>query len=249
MEQGDQTTFDYLASEVFQRLEPATRELLPPLAIPPAVSAAMASELTGNPHAAQRLEELVRANCFTTRHASGHCQFHPLFRNFLLNELRRNSSEAERLRLQRSAANLLVDEDRPEEAAQLFIGAADWIGLSELIIQNAQGLLAQGRHDTLTTWLHALPAELRDANPWLLFYLGAARLPFDLGESRALFEQATERFSDADNDISGFVLAWSGVIQAIAMDWSDSSLLGRWIVLAGKDRLRLAQLAPGYQFA
>jgi len=248
MEQGGQTTFDYLASEVFQRMDPATRELLPPLAIPSAVSAAMAAELTGSPHAGQQLEELVRAHCFTNHHASGHYQFHPLFRNFLLNELRRRSSEADRQRLQRAAANLLVDDDQPEEAAQLFIGAADWTGLTELVVQNAQGLLAQGRHDTLATWLHALPAELRDTNPWLLFYLGAARLPFDLSESRALFEQATEHFSDADNDIAGLVLAWSGIIQAIAMDWSDSSLLGRWIVLAEQKIVpRLAPLPPDLQ--
>jgi ATP/maltotriose-dependent transcriptional regulator MalT/DNA-binding SARP family transcriptional activator len=248
MEQSEQTTFDYFAAEVFQRMDPAMRALLPPLAIPSAVSAAMASELTGSPHAGQRLDELVRANCFTTRHASGHYQFHPLFRNFLLDDLRRGSSAADRQRLQRSAANLLVDEDQPEEAAQLFIGAADWTGLTELITQNAQGLLAQGRHDTLTTWLNTLPAEMRDANPWLIFYLGAARFPFNLGESRALFERATEQFRDAGNDMAGLVLAWSGVIQAIAMDWSDSSLLGRWIALAEQKIVpQLAQLAPELQ--
>jgi len=248
MEQDGQTTFDYLASEVFQRMDPATRELLPPLAIPSAVSAAMATVLTGSPHVGQQLEELVRAHCFTTRHASGHYQFHPLFRNFLLNELRRSFSEADRQRLQRSTANLLMDEDQPEEAAQLFISAADWTGLTELIVENAQGLLAQGRHDTLATWLHALPTGLRNANPWLLFYLGAARFPFDLGESRTLFEQATEHFSDADNDITGFVLAWSGVIQTIAVDWGDSTLLGRWIELAEQKIVpQLAQLAPDLQ--
>jgi ATP/maltotriose-dependent transcriptional regulator MalT/DNA-binding SARP family transcriptional activator len=248
MEQGDQATFDYLASEVFQRLDPAARALLPPLAIPSAVSAAMAAALTGNPHVRQQLEELVRANCFTTRHVSGYYQFHPLFRNFLLNELRTSCSGADQQRLQRTAAKLLVDEDQPEEAAQLFIDTEDWISLSELIIQNAKGLLSQGRHDTLATWLHALPAELLDANPWLLFYLGAARFPYDLGESRTLFERATEHFRDAGNDMAGFVLAWSGVIQAIATDWSDSSLLGHWIELAEQRIVpHLLQLAPELQ--
>jgi ATP/maltotriose-dependent transcriptional regulator MalT/DNA-binding SARP family transcriptional activator len=248
MEQGDQTTFDYLASEVFRRLEPAACELLPPLAIPPALSTAMAAELTGNPHAGKLLEDLVRANCFTTRHASGHYQFHPLFRNFLLNELRRNTTEADQQRFHRAAANLLVDEGQSDEAALLFIAIADWTGLSVLIIRSAQGLLDQGRHNTLATWLQALPAERREADPWLLFYFGAARMPFDLDESRLLFEQATESFSDAGNDISGFVLAWSGIIQAIAMGWSDSTLLGRWIVLAEQKLVpRLAQLPPELQ--
>lgn len=245
MEHSDQTTFDYFASEVFRHLEPAARQLLLPLAIPPAISASMAAELTGNAQAGQRLEELVRANCFTTRYTSDHYQFHPLFRNFLLNELRRSTSEADRRSLQRHAANLLVDEDQPEQAAQLFIAAADWVNLSELIIQNAHGLLTQGRHDTLATWLYALPADMRDANPWLLFYLGAARFPFDLGESRLLFERATQLFSTADQHMAGFVLAWSGVIQAIAVDWGDSTLLGPWIALAEQKIVpQFEQLAP-----
>jgi len=248
MEQGDQATFDYLASEVFQRLDPATREMLPRLAIPSAVSANLAAALTGNPHARQQLEELVRANCFTVRHESGHYQFHPLFRNYLLNELRRSCSEADHQRLQRIAAKLLVDEDQPEEAAQLFIDTADWTSLSELILQNAQSLLSQGRYDTLAAWLHAMPAPLRDVNPWLLFYLGAARLPLDLGESRALLEQAAERFNDTGNDMAGLVLAWSGIIQAIALGWSDSSLLGRWIEFAEQKIVpQLEQLPPELQ--
>lgn len=248
MEQGDQTTFDYLASEVFQHMEPAMCELLPALAIPSAVSAAMATELTGSSNAGKLLEDLVRANCFTTRHASGHYQFHPLFRNFLLNELRRRSADTDWQRLQRSATYLLVDEDQPEEAAQLFIGMADWAGLTELILQNAQGLIAQGRHDTLATWLRALPADLRDTNPWLLLYRAATRLPFDLVESRMLFQQATERFSEAGNDMAGLVLAWSGIIQAIATAWSDSSLLARWIEFSEQKIVPyLAQLPPELQ--
>ena len=248
IEQEDQTTFDYLAAEVFQRLEPATRELLPSLAIPSALSASMAAEMTGDLQAGQRLEELVRANCFTTRHVSAHYQFHPLFRNFLLNELRNSGSGADRRSLQRITAKLLVSEGRPEEAAQLFINATDWPGLAELIVRNAQGLLAQGRHETLATWLRALPTELRDADPWMLFFLGAARFPFNLGESEELFERAAERFCDAGNDMAGLVLAWSGVIQAIAMAWSDLTTLARWIDLAEREIVpKFAQLTPELQ--
>lgn len=247
-EQGDQTTFDYLAAEVLQRLDPAVRDLLPPLAIPSAVSAAMATELTGNPHAGQRLEELAHSNCFTTRHASGHYQFHPLFRNLLLNELRSSITEGERQRLQRSAANLLVDEGRPEEAAHLFIETANWSGLAELIVENAQGLLTEGRHDTLTTWLRAVPEDVRDANPWLLYFLGAARLPFDLSESRSRFEQATQRFAETGDYATGLVLAWSGIIQSIATDWGNSALLRDWIAFAERKIVpRLAQLTPELQ--
>ncbi len=245
MDEGSQTTFDYFASEVFQHMDAGSRALLPALAIPLAVSATMADALTGSPRAGQRLEELVRANCFTTRHASGHYQFHPLFRNFLLDVLRNSATESDRRRLQRSAANLLISEDRPEEAAQLLIDAADWSRLTALIVQNGQALLAQGRHETLGMWLHALPADLRNANPWMLFYLGATRLPFDFAEARVLFEQATERFNDDDSELAGLVLAWSGTVQAIGLAWSDASLLGRWIAFAEQKIVpRLAELAP-----
>ena len=194
MEQGDQTTFDYLASEVFQRLDPAMRELLPPLAIPPAVSAVMAAELTGNPHAGQRLEELVRANCFTTRHASGHYQFHPLFRNFLLNELRRNSSAC----ACNVAPRICWWTKTAEEAAQLFIGAA--LGRPvELIIQNAQGL-ARGRHDTLAKGCMRYPRNCATQTPGCCSPTRGCR---SISVKSRAVRQATERFSDADNDISG----------------------------------------------
>ncbi len=229
MEQGGQTTFDYLASEVFQRLDPAMRELLPPLAIPPAVSAAMAAELTGHPHAGQRLEELVRANCFTTLHSSGHYQFHPLFRNFLLNELQSSKSGADRQSLQRSAANLLVDEDQPEEAAQLFIEAEDWAGLAELIAENAQGLITQGRHLTLANWFNALPQEMHGHSPWLAYWQGMCELARHPPRAVDLFTKSYVDF-EARKARIGQGLSIAGAMDAIYIGQGDQSAHDDWIV-------------------
>ena len=228
MEQGDQTTFDYFASEVFQRLDSATRELLPPLAIPSAVSPAMAAELTGNPHAGQRLEELARSNCFTTRHASAHYQFHPLFRNFLLNELRRSSSESDCQHLQRIAANLLANNGQSEEAAQLYIETADWASLSELIVQNAQGMLSQGRHDTLATWLYALPEDIRAHSPWLGYWQGMCELARHPPRAVELFTKSYAGF-EAQRERTGQGLSIAGAMDAIFVGQGEQSQHDVWI--------------------
>lgn len=228
MAQGDQTTFDYFAAEVFQRLDPAVRVLLPPLAIPPAVSAAMATELGGSPLAIERLEELVRANCFTTRHALTHYQFHPLFRNFLLNELQRSTSKADRIRLQQLAAHLLVDEDQPEEAAQLFIDAADWTALSDLILENAHGLLTQGRTLTLAHWLQVLPEDVHARSPWLGYWHGMCELTRNPPQAVQLFAKSYSAFEAQQEHIGqGFSIA--GAMDAIFVGQGEQSQHDIWI--------------------
>jgi LuxR family transcriptional regulator, maltose regulon positive regulatory protein len=249
MQRSDQATFDYFAAEVLQRMDPLLHDLLPPLALAPAVSHAMATQLTGNANAGRHLDELVRTHGFTTRHDSGHYQFHPLFRNFLLDRLRRGSSRAHLEDLQRGTARLLAEEGLPEEAAHLFIEAADWAGLAGLIARSAGAMLAQGRHEALAAWLGALPAALRDADPWLLLHAGAASLVSDLDASRALFERALARFGEAgQDDAAGLALAWASLTQAIALQWSDFSPLARWTEFA-QERIvpRMAQLAPELQ--
>jgi LuxR family transcriptional regulator, maltose regulon positive regulatory protein len=249
MQRSDQATFDYFAAEVLQRMDPLLRDLLPPLALASAVSHAMAMQLTGNANAGRHLDELVHSHGFTTRLDSGHYQFHPLFRNFLLDRLRRGSSRAHLEELQRSAARLLAQEGLPEEAAQLFIDAADWPGLAGLIALSAGAMLAQGRHEALAAWLSALPEPVLEADAWLLLHAGAARLVSDLDASRALFERALAGFGEAgQDDAAGLALAWASLTQTIALQWSDFSPLARWTEFAEQRIVPgMAQLAPELQ--
>ncbi len=62
--------FDYLATEVFARVDPRTRDVLLRTAIPPSVTASAAVGLTGRQNASQILDELSRHQYFTTRYAT-----------------------------------------------------------------------------------------------------------------------------------------------------------------------------------
>jgi ATP/maltotriose-dependent transcriptional regulator MalT len=81
-----QVMFDYFAEEVFRQLDAASREVLLATAMPAAITAEMAGQLTGNPEAGDILEALVQKNYFTVRDTQSQpvYRYHPLFREFLL---------------------------------------------------------------------------------------------------------------------------------------------------------------------
>jgi ATP/maltotriose-dependent transcriptional regulator MalT len=65
---GSQAVFDYFATEILNRAEPVTRDLLLSTAWLTRMTPRMVSALTGQPSAAGILERLHRENYFTSKH-------------------------------------------------------------------------------------------------------------------------------------------------------------------------------------
>ena len=236
-----QVMFDYFAAEVFARCAQPVKELLLQTALLPGFSASMAGDLSGNPRAAAVLDDLVRRHYFTERRAErgAHYQYHPLFRAFLLARARELWEPAEFARRSHKAAGLLERAGRPEEALALFLDAGDWNAATRLLLQHAPGIVAQGRLLTFVAAIRRLPAEARESEPWLMYWLGVCCLPTDAGAALAQFEAAFARF---ERNAGGAFLAWAGAADAIAFQMSDYGQLGRWL-----DRLdRLTQAYPEF---
>ena len=222
--------FDYFAGEIFDRTDSATQEFLLQSAFLSKIRPRFAEQLTGQPGAARILADLHRKNYFTTKHAdpAPFYQYHPLFQAFLVSRAKETFTQERLVRIQRTAAELLESSGQAEDAAGLLRAAGDWTGMARLIGRHAAALLAQGRGQTLEAWLRSLPSGMLERTPWLLYWLGACRLPFNPVEARDCFEKAFGLF-DLEDDPAGLFLAWSGVVETFIYEWGDFTPLDRWI--------------------
>ncbi|MFU8857271.1 MAG: hypothetical protein ACNA8S_09735, partial [Deferrisomatales bacterium] len=230
--------FEYLRGAVFDRLDAETRDFLLKTSFLSDVTVCMAQELTGHPQAARLLSSLHRHGDFTEKrvHSEAAYQYHPLFREFLEERAREALSAQELSGVKRTAAALLARADRPEDAARLLSETGDWEGLAGLILQNAPVLLQQGRNQTLEGWLRALPEPVLRGQPWLLYWLGAARLPYAPPEAQGYFERAFAGFREQENREQGgagpgLLLSWAGVVSAIWFAFTDFHAADPWLAL------------------
>lgn len=230
--------FDYFATEVLREIPAGAQRVLLETALLPTVGAAAAARLTGDPGAGAVLADLWRAGTFTVRLGGAPVyQYHPLFRAFLLRRAGEVLPAARRAALPAEAAALLEGEGRPDDAAELLMGAASWEALADLAVRWAPSLLAQARHATLERWLRAVPPEIGDGRPWIACWLGACRILRNADEARGWFERAYAAF-DARDDAAGLYLSWAGAVDAIYLSWLDLAPLSRWIARLAELRAR-----------
>lgn len=223
--------FNYLATELFDRLEPTVQEVLLKASFLPQMSDGAAASLTDNPHAGRILGRLAREHLMTYRQEEKQAlyQFHPLFREFLLAQAER-SFEPDRLAEARSrAATLLEAEGRLEEAANLWRLTGDWDRMADLIRTHAGSLLAQGRYATLVAWFDALPEGRVAEDPWLSFWTGSCVGMQQPDLARDSFERAFRLFGEAGNG-DGQLMAWAGFADTlVGGNFSKPERIDPWL--------------------
>ncbi|MGA6992544.1 MAG: hypothetical protein WBX50_01465, partial [Candidatus Deferrimicrobiaceae bacterium] len=222
--------FDYFGSEIFDRAGKSVREFLVKTAFLPDMTATAAQALTGQRRASQLLSYLSGNNFFLTEHPHSEplYRYHPLFREFLLSRARGILKEKEIHALKKRAAALLEEAGRIEDAATLFCDIGDHKSLTRLILTNAASLLAQGRNRILEVWFGHIPEKTIQSKPWLLFWLGKCRMPFDPVGSRGQVERSFELFWKGE-DPAGTFLSWSLIMDNLCMFLNDFKALDEWI--------------------
>ena len=225
--------FDYLAGEVIKHLEGEQQHFLLQTAILPHMTLALAEDLTGRKDAADILDYVVRRDYFVTTKLtkSGVAyQYHPLLREFLQKRAAEALGGDTLGKLKTRAAELLEGSGHTEDAISLRIENREWSDVVRLIRAHASDVLSQGRGETLEGWLEEIPRERLQEDPWLLYWLGACRLPLGPRESRREYEKAYELFkSQKEPEIEGLFRACAGALGAILYDLDDLTLLDRWI--------------------
>lgn len=228
---GQRLLFDYFAAELFARADPGMQLFLLQTALFPKVSVAAAGALTGMAGAQEILDDLTRRNFFTVRHAGpgdDAYEYHPLFRDFLCVEAGRRYPPEQLCALRARAAVLLEANGEIEAAAELWRDARDWDALASHILKHAPAFAAQARFATPESWLRALPEEVVERTPWLRYWLGVCRMPYDPLEARSHFARAYAAFRDT-RDVAGLYSAWVGAVDTFFYLWNDFTQLDFWI--------------------
>ncbi|MGD0626507.1 MAG: BTAD domain-containing putative transcriptional regulator [Thermodesulfobacteriota bacterium] len=221
---------DYFGNELFDRRDKETQDFFLKTAFLPKMTAKMAEGLTGVPACGRILSTFSRENLFTVRsfHTEPRYQFHPLFRDFLLARARETFSQEALLALHHQAARLLEENGQAEAAVSLLREVGNWKGMVLLILKQAPLMVEQGRDRLLQEWLSTLPKDVMESNPWLLYWMGACRLPSDPSRSQPCFEKAFEGFK-TQNDVTGIYLTLAGIVESIIFAAADFKLLDQWI--------------------
>ncbi|RUM94351.1 MAG: hypothetical protein DSZ28_03620 [Thiothrix sp.] len=225
-----QVLFDYFAEEVFKRIEPKTQQLLQQLAVMPTISEASAIQLTKNKNAGSILAKLAGGYFFTYRHQQEKdtYQFHPLFREFLLEHSKQTYTPKELSKLKQKAAVLLEEEQHLEAAFDLYASSEQYAEAARLVSQQAPALLQQGRSKTLLSWLSQLPQAFFEKNPWLLYWDGEGKTIQEPLGARAALEQSYELFLE-QRDTIGATLSCCSIIDTFKVLWDDFHQMDPWI--------------------
>jgi LuxR family maltose regulon positive regulatory protein len=230
--QTDRYIFDFLAEEVFNRLEPKTRTFLLETAILPELTPLLCQAVTGRIDAGAMLDTLYRHNLFlvqvsplqpelssyphlshfnhreldrVTLKPETKYRYHDLFAEFLRYKLEQTQSECvPELHLRAAHA-----ESDPARAVAHYLAAASWQEAADLIEQVGAEMFNRGYLDTLSRWINALPASVRESRPYLLHYLShCAFWKGDWLEVQSLLERALRGFTMTENEAGqGEVLA------------------------------------------
>ncbi|MFO0583027.1 MAG: hypothetical protein U0229_12205 [Anaeromyxobacter sp.] len=209
-------TFDYLANEVLDRMDVATRRVLLEASVLPWVDVHAAEAELGIAGAAEVLARLAGRGYFTSRLEGDppRYRFHPLLRALLE---RRACAElpAPRLgALRRGGAALLAAVGADGEAVALLRDAGAWEDLAALVERRGPDLLEAGRARDVAAWLDLLPPELLGSSPGLRYLHGMARFGADPAGAAAEVSSSLDDFEAADNGPASY-LAWAGLVDAL----------------------------------
>jgi LuxR family transcriptional regulator, maltose regulon positive regulatory protein len=225
-----QALVDYFVTELFARAPEPLRLLCLSTALLPRFTAAAAVVLSGQEDAGQLLDGLARRRMFTDRYVADevHYQYHALFREFLGQQVDRLfSSEARRDLTQRSAHTAEAAGD-PETALSLYATVGDWNEAARLVLAQAPDLFAQGRWQTLQTWLSCQPAQSFTERPWLTYWLGLCQGQTNPAAGRASVANAFKGF-ELDGDVRGQALSVCAIVESHLVNWLEIVGVERWI--------------------
>ena len=226
----NENIFDYLASEILSHLPQELCEFLVACALFVQLTAEMGMQLTGCRQSKFYLNELISRNFLTKRIADSNpaYRFHPLFRDFLLNQAKTLFSQVYWRKLQRKAAMILVREDNALEAMFLFEQLKDWSSIGALLLQQASRLIDSGRHHTVIYWAEVLPSQYLEKDAWLSYWYAIALKPIDPLLAEEQLEKCYQLFV-INHDIKGIYSSWLAAVESIAISWNDFSRLKVWV--------------------
>lgn len=223
----------YLAEDVLSHKPPHLQDFILQISILPQFCAESCRAITGRDDSRQLLQEIERSNLFITPLDEQHSwySFHPLFVKFLRLQLERQhagfASE-----LHRRAALWYLEQKRPTRAIDHAIASGDQNLLLELLKQNAEPLLLQGRVRLLARWFDALDrsslvahAKLIYVYSWVLIHINRSAEALTLLESITSSDEGSPISHRTYLMLKTFGLVMLDRIEETAPMWEDPHIL------------------------
>jgi ATP/maltotriose-dependent transcriptional regulator MalT/DNA-binding SARP family transcriptional activator len=229
-----QHVFGYFAQRVFDGAPAEQQRALLQLAFVPLITIPLARQLTGLDHVERLLDHYYKRHLFTDRrrvtaapaHPGYVFQFHALFRTFLQHHARASWSAVEIRETAERAGRLLDAEGHWEQALPLLAEAGVWDAYAEVMAAHAEGLIDQGRRQTVVDWLQRMPQTERERNPWLGYWEGRALMVSAPDSALSILQTRYERFV-ASGDVSGQLACGAAIVQTLwdaRLGWSEINL-------------------------
>ena len=187
---------DYLSSEVYARLDAASRRLLERTAAVSRFDAELAATMTGERPVGAALEGLVRRGLLRTFGSGESATYacHDLVRRFVRQEIESRDGAAAWQALEAETAAALALRGEPERALRHYLHAGRAPDAAALIDTLAPQLLRQGRAAALLGYLRDLPGELvREDTRLAVHFADAQQTLGAFDEAESLYRAVVER--------------------------------------------------------
>lgn len=216
------TLFQYISMEQFDPLPEDVQNFLLGSAIIRTLDDGQLNELLDIRDAEEQLHYLERRNLFVLREKGGY-RYHRLFRAFLLSRLR--AQDPDRFEeLNRRAAELHERASRWEDAVYQYMQIGSWTQVVQITERIGWRLFEEGRWDTLSEWLEAVPVEELEAQPKLVLW--KARILHyvnQIDKALALLSKAIVSFEENQDWVPlAEALVTKGMCLRVKGDYEDS---------------------------
>jgi LuxR family transcriptional regulator, maltose regulon positive regulatory protein len=218
--------FRFFEEVILSSQPPEVREFLIKSSILDKVETDLIGELLETKAMEEVLREAARKHLFVqTIYEEGKgwvYRYHQLFRDFLQLRFNTELSPETRKSLSFKAGLLFQKRNRQEEAIRFFLKAGAYESAVPAIEKIGLDLILSLKTAELLEWLQAFPEEIRQNNPWLLYYLSRARHFTNPAENLPIYHQVLTLFEKA-RDLRGCLLSLGSLI--VASIWCSHELV------------------------
>jgi LuxR family maltose regulon positive regulatory protein len=119
------------------------------------------------------------------------------------------------------------------EASSAHLHPQQWQFAISYICESAVEELASGRAQFMREKISAIPFEIVEQAPWLLYWLARCEIYVDQTAARRNFMRAYELMKE-NEDTVGAILSISGLIESDYLEWNDMLTIDSWLEELGK---------------
>jgi LuxR family maltose regulon positive regulatory protein len=192
--------FDYLAEEVLARQPSPVQRFLLRTSVLRRLEPAACDDLLEWDGSAALLAQLHEEGFFVVRMGDAY-RYHHLFHAFLRQRAATNDPETSSLH--QRAGEYYQRVGNLEEAIYHWLAAGELSAAAQMMVQASEALVRDGRVDTMSEWVTALPLPVLEGLPVLMYRMAElCRFASRFDEALAWYEQARERYR-IQKDVAG----------------------------------------------